>query len=61
MVQFMKTLQLLFFIIIFSFLMDSNKAQNNHAKEGYYEIKRIGTLVVKELQFKMEWNKFEGT
>jgi hypothetical protein len=24
--------------------MDSNKAQNNHAKEGYYEIKRIGTF-----------------
>ncbi len=40
----MKILQLLFFIIIFSFLMDSNKAQNNHAKEGYYEIKRIGTF-----------------
>ncbi len=41
--------------------MDSNKAQNNHAKEGYYEIKRIGTLVVKDLQLKMEWSKFKGT
>jgi hypothetical protein len=57
----MKTLQLFFSIIIFSFLIDFNKARNNHAKEGYYEIKKIGTLVVKELQLKMDWSKFEGT